>query len=64
MELWGKEMDGEVFAEMDEGLSGELIEEMSDEVVSLDNLESDDAADVIAELPDEKKENVLSHIKN
>ncbi|MDA8760319.1 magnesium transporter [Amylibacter sp.] len=52
MELWGKEMDGEVFAEMDEGLSGELIEEMSDEVVSLvlKDLETDDVVDLLEDL--------------
>ena len=61
MELWGKEMDGEVFAEMDEGLSGELIEEMSDEVVSLvlKDLETDDVVDLLENLEKDEQNRLI-----
>ncbi|MDB4146747.1 magnesium transporter [Amylibacter sp.] len=61
MELWGKEMDGEVFAEMDEGLSGELIEEMSDEVVSLvlKDLETDDVVDLLEDLEKDEQNRLI-----
>ena len=61
MELWGKEMDGEVFAEMDEGLSGELIEEMSDEVVSLvlKDLETDDVVDLLEDLGKDEQNRLI-----
>lgn len=61
MELWGKEVDGEVFAEMDEGLSGELIEEMSDEVVSLvlKDLETDDVVDLLEDLEKDEQNRLI-----
>ena len=61
IELWGKEMDGEVFAEMDEGLSGELIEEMSDEVVSLvlKDLETDDVVDLLEDLEKDEQNRLI-----
>ncbi|MDB2337673.1 magnesium transporter [Amylibacter sp.] len=61
MELWGKEMDGEVFAEMDEGLSGELIEEMSNEVVSLvlKDLETDDVVDLLEDLEKDEQNRLI-----
>jgi magnesium transporter len=61
MELWGKEMDGEVFAEMDEGLSCELIEEMSDEVVSLvlKDLETDDVVDLLEDLEKDEQNRLI-----
>lgn len=61
MELWGTEMDGEVFAEMDEGLSGELLEEMPDEVVTevLRDLETDDVVDLVEDLEQEEQDRVL-----
>jgi magnesium transporter len=61
MELWGKEMDGEVFAEMDEGLSGDLLEEMPNEVVAevLRDLETDDVVDLVEDLEQGEQERVL-----
>lgn len=61
IELWGKEMDGEVFAEMDEGLSGDLIEEMPDEVVSsvLKDLETDDVVDLVEDLEKSEQNRVI-----
>ena len=61
IELWGKEMDGEVFAEMDEGLSGDLIEEMPDEVVSsvLKDLETDDVVDLVEDLEKDEQSRII-----
>ena len=61
IQLWGKEIDGEVFAEMDEGLSGELIEEMSDELVSqvLKDLETDDVVDLVEDLEKSEQNRVI-----
>ncbi len=69
VELWGKEMDGEVFAEMDEGLSGDLLEKMPDDVVSevLRDLETDDVVDLVEDLEknikDYKKLLVSTYLK-
>lgn len=65
MELWGMEMDGEVFAEMDETLSAELIEELPDEVVGevLRDLETDDMVDLVEELNEGQKERVLESLE-
>ena len=65
IELWGKEMDGEVFAEMDEGLSGDLIEEMPDEVVSsvLKDLEKDEQSRIIEALDAVDQIAVLNSLK-
>ena len=61
VELWGKEMDGEVFAEMDEGLSGDLLEKMPDDVVSevLRDLETDDVVDLVEDLEKDEQNRVL-----
>jgi magnesium transporter len=66
MMLWGEEMDGEVFAEMDESLSADLIEELPDAVVGevLRDLETDDMVDLVEELDEGQKERVLETLED
>jgi len=66
LDLWGAEMDGEVFAEMDEALSADLIEELPDHVVSevVRDLETDDVVDLIEELEADQQERVLDALED
>jgi len=66
LELWGSEMDGEVFAEMDEALSVDLIEELPDHVVSevVRDLETDDVVDLVEELEADQKERFLDALED
>jgi magnesium transporter len=64
MDLWGMQIDGEVFAEMDESLSADLIEELPNAVVTevMRDLETDDVVDLVEELNDGLKERVLGSL--
>ncbi len=66
LQLWGKEMDGEVFAEMDEALSADLIEQLPDSIVGdvLRDLETDDVVDLVEELDEGQKERVLGALED
>lgn len=59
--LWGKDFDGEVLAELDEGLLEDVFEELSDEMVSeaVKDLETDDVVDLIEDLDEPQQERVL-----
>lgn len=59
--LWGKDFDGEVLAEMDEGLLDEVFEGLSDEMVleAVKDLETDDVVDLIEDLGVPQQERVL-----
>ncbi|MEE2700243.1 MAG: magnesium transporter [Bacteroidota bacterium] len=65
--LIDEEKSAEILIELDDNLREDLLagltpKEIAEEVI--ENLESDDAADVIGELPEEKQEEVLSHIED
>jgi magnesium transporter len=64
--LWGAEMDGEVFAEMDEALSADLIGELPDHVVSevVRDLETDDVVDLVEELDAGQQERFLDALED
>ena len=62
-----EEKSAEILVELDKDLREDLLadltaKEIAEEVI--DNLETDDAADVIGELSEEKQEEVLSHIED
>ena len=59
--LWGKDFDGEVLAEIDEGLLDEVFEGLSDEVVSeaVRELDTDDVVDLIEDLDEPQQERIL-----
>ena len=62
-----EEKSAEILVELDNDLREDLLadltaKEIAEEVI--DNLETDDAADVIGELSEEKQEEVLSHIED
>jgi len=59
--LWGKDFDGEVLAEMDEGLLDDVFEDLSDETVTeaVKDLETDDVVDLIEDLDAPQQERVL-----
>jgi magnesium transporter len=63
--LWGKDFDGEVLAEMDEGLLDELFEELPDDVVTeaVKDLETDDVVDLIEDLDEPQQERVLGALE-
>lgn len=55
---------GDVLSMVDEATRGELIEDMSDQMLTgvVATMAPDDAADLLAELPDEQSEEVLEHL--
>ncbi len=59
--LWGKDFDGEVLAEIDEGLLDDVIENLSDEVVSdaVREMDTDDVVDLIEDLDEPQQERIL-----
>lgn len=59
--LWGKDFDGEVLAEIDEGLLDDVFGEMSDEMVTeaFKDLDTDDVVDLIEDLDEPQQERVL-----
>lgn len=59
--LWGKGFDGEVLAEMDEGLLDDVLEELPDEAISeaVKNLETDDVVDLVEDLDEPQQERIL-----
>ena len=62
-----EEKSAEVLILIDENLREELIADLSAKKIAedvIENLESDDAVDLISELPEEKQEEVLSHIED
>ena len=63
--LWGKDFDGEVLAEIDEGLLDDVFEELSDEVVSeaVKDLDTDDVVDLIEDLDEPQQERVLEALE-
>lgn len=66
-ELLEDAIAADVLVELEDGLREDLLnihspKEIAEEFV--DNMDSDDAADIISELPENKKQEVLSHIEN
>jgi CBS domain-containing protein len=56
-----RELEADVFEELDRGHQVEFIEDRSDEGIAdmLARMEADDAADLVAELPEERREEVV-----
>ena len=65
-ELLDDETSPKVLLELDDDKREDLLATFSSKQIAeqLDNMESDDAADVIAELPEDIQEEVLSHIED
>ena len=62
-----KELSSDVIIELDEDTREKFLDALtSQEIASqfIDNMDSDDAADVIGELSDEKRDEVISHIED
>ena len=62
-----EEKSAAVLVELEDDTREELLEDLSAQEIAeevIDNLESDDAADLIGELSEDKKEEVLSHIED
>ncbi len=60
-----EELSGEVFAELEADVREFLSEALSSKEIAeqvIEKIESDDAADVLGEMDEEKKEEVISHI--
>lgn len=64
--LWGKDFDGEVLAEIDEGLLGDVFEKLSDEVVfeAVKDLDTDDVVDLIEDLDEPQQERILEALED
>ncbi|MBA3683051.1 MAG: magnesium transporter [Bacteroidetes bacterium] len=65
-ELLDDEIAPNVLLELDDETREDLLTTFSSKQIAeqLDNMQSDDAADVIAELPENRQEEVLSHIED
>lgn len=62
-----EEQAADVLIELDEDVRERFLKSLSSEQIAkqfIDNMESDDAADLLAELPTEKKNEVISHIED
>ena len=61
LRFWGRDIDGEILSELDEGVRAEVIEALPDDVLSeaVLDLESDDIVDLVEDLDEEQKDIVL-----
>lgn len=62
-----EEQAADVLIELDEDVRERFLKSLSSEQIAkqfIDNMDSDDAADLLAELPTEKKNEVISHIED
>lgn len=59
--LWGEGFDGEILAEIDEGLLDDVIEDLPDEVVAeaVRDMDTDDVVDLIEDLDEPQQERIL-----
>lgn len=65
--LLDDELGADVLVELDDDIRERLLKTLSPKKIAedvIDNLESDDAADIVSDLPQEKKEEVLSRIED
>ncbi len=61
LRFWGRDIDGEILSELDEGVRAEVIGALPDEVLSeaVLDLQSDDIVDLVEDLEDDRKDIVL-----
>jgi magnesium transporter len=61
LRFWGRDIDGEILSELDEGVRAEVIEALPDEVLSeaVLDLESDDIVDLVEDLGQAQKAMLL-----
>jgi magnesium transporter len=66
VELYGRELDGEILSEVDDGIREEVIALMRPEVLAeaVRDLESDDVVDLIEDLEDDAKEAILASLED
>lgn len=66
VELYGRELDGEILSEVDDGIREEVIAMMRPEVLAeaVRDLESDDVVDLIEDLEEEAKETILASLED
>ena len=64
--LWGKDFDGEVLAEIDEGLLDDVFDGLSDDVVTeaVKELDTDDVVDLIEDLDEPQQERILDALED
>ena len=64
--LSSEELQGDILMDLQEGNRDRLIESLSVKELAdqMENLESDDAADILGELPDEKIQEVISQMQD
>ncbi|MFD0980145.1 magnesium transporter [Tropicimonas aquimaris] len=64
LRFWGRDIDGEILSELDEGVRAEVIESLPDSVLSeaVLDLESDDIVDLVEDLEDDRKDIVLGSL--
>ena len=65
--LLDDDLGADVLVELDDDIRESLLKTLSPKEIAedvIENLESDDAADIVSDLPQEKKEEVLSHIED
>ncbi len=61
------ELGADALTELDEDVREKFLREISSEDIAekiIDNLDTDDAADIIGELPEEKQDEVIAHIED
>lgn len=61
LRLWGREIDGEILTEIDEGIREEVLESLPPEVLAeaVRELDSDDVVDLIEDLEEPQQEAIL-----
>jgi magnesium transporter len=66
VELYGRELDGEILSEVDDGIREEVIAMMRPEVLAeaVRDLESDDVVDLIEDLEEGAKETILASLED
>lgn len=61
LRFWGREIDGEILSELDEGVRREVIAALPEEVLeeAVRDLDSDDVVDLVEDLDDEEQSRLL-----
>ncbi|MEP3632704.1 MAG: magnesium transporter [Shimia thalassica] len=66
IELYGREFDGEILSELDEGVREEVISALAPAVLAeaVRDLESDDVVDLVEDLDEPQQEAILEHLED
>ena len=66
LEFWGKDIDGEVLSEMEDGTRIDVLEQIPDEIVSMaiKDLDTDDVVDLIEDMAVEQRSRVFDALED